>query len=310
MRKMFALLFLSSVSFASAPQQKTQAPGFYRSMIGDIEVTSLLDGFFPMKPKETLLKPAKNTNANLKKEFQSDASIPTSVNAFLINTGSRLILVDSGMGVFVPGFGHVISNLKAAGYQPEQVDEVVITHMHTDHLGGVVLDGKAAFPNADLRIDQNDIDFWANPNMDLNAPAQVQGMIKNSIAALAPYKAAGKLKPFHGKTVITTGVTALPYYGHTQGHTAYEISSKGKKLLLIGDTLHIASLQFADPNVSMQFDSDSKKALESRKAIFEQAATEGFLIGAAHLDFPGIGHVLKTGKGSYRYLPMPYAPLE
>jgi glyoxylase-like metal-dependent hydrolase (beta-lactamase superfamily II) len=173
-----------------------------------------------------------------------------------------------------------------------------------------VLDGKAAFPNADLRIDQNDIDFWANPNMDLNAPAQVQGMIKNSIAALAPYKAAGKLKPFHGKTVITTGVTALPYYGHTQGHTAYEISSKGKKLLLIGDTLHIASLQFADPNVSMQFDSDSKKALESRKAIFEQAATEGFLIGAAHLDFPGIGHVLKTGKGSYRYLPMPYAPLE
>jgi glyoxylase-like metal-dependent hydrolase (beta-lactamase superfamily II) len=305
---LFSNLFIGA-AFASAPFAKTQAPGFYRLMVGDYEVTVLFDGFFPMKPKEVLTSmPAAKLHNYLDESFQ-DETIPTSVNAFLINTGSRLILVDAGCGAFFgPSFGKVLGNLKASGYMPEQVDEVEITHMHADHLGGVVADGKAVFPHATLRMDQKDADFWLNADNEKAANPQVKGMIANAIIAVAPYKALGLFKPFQGKTDLSPGITALPAYGHTPGHTAYSIESHGKKLLLVGDLFHVEAIQFADPSASLIYDSDTQEAAVQRRKIFTQAADEGFLLGAAHLPFPGIGHVIRA-KSGFRYLPIPYAPL-
>jgi glyoxylase-like metal-dependent hydrolase (beta-lactamase superfamily II) len=304
-------LTLGLAAHAAAPQVKTQAPGYYRTMVGHIEVTTLFDGFFPMEPKKMLAHPNSKTNDLLVKSYQSSESLPTSVNGFLVNTGTKLILIDTGCGAFYgPSLGHLVENLKAAGYTPDQVDEIEITHMHTDHLGGIVTDGKAAFPNAILRIDQHDVDYWLNTDNEKGVSDQMKSNFTNAMAAVAPYKAAGRLKPFNGQTDITTGVTAIPEYGHTPGHTVYQIESNGAKLLLVGDTLHIEAIQFPDPSASLSFDSDEKKALAVRKSIFEDAATKGFMIGAAHLPFPGLGHVAKVGKGSYRYLPLPYGPVQ
>ncbi len=304
-------LALCLAASASAPELKTQAPGFYRLMVGTVEITVLFDGFYMMKPKDVLKAPeGPKVQGLLAGAFRGDV-IPTSVNAFLVNTGSRLILIDTGCGAFFgPSFGHIIENLKASGYTPEQVDEVEITHMHTDHLGGVVLNGKAVFPNATLRMDQRDSDFWLNPPSAEGQPDQLKGMVVNAIASVAPYKANGHFKPFQGKTELAPGVTAIPAYGHTPGHTAYQVESQGQKLLLVGDILHMGEVQFADPSAAVTFDSNSKEAVAKRKEIFKEAAKDGFLIGAAHLPFPGIGHVgVDKCGGGYRYLPIPYSPL-
>lgn len=312
MKISFALasLFLAISAQGSAPQVKTQAPGFYRMMVGDIEVTPLFDGFYPMKVKEALAKADKTTEDLLKKTFQGE-TVPTSVIGFLVNTGTRLILVDAGSGAFFgPDFGKIAANMKAAGYKPEQVDEIGITHMHSDHIGGVVLEGKMAYPNATLRLDQADADEWVNPENEKAATGMMKVHYTNAALAVAPYKAAGKFKPFHGRMEITAGVTAIPNYGHTKGHTAFLVESKGKKLMLVGDTFHLEAVQFADPSRNMAFDGNPKMAVAARKAIFEKAAADGTILGAAHLPFPGLGHVVRNGKGSYRYLPLPYAPVE
>ena len=237
-------------------------------------------------------------------------TIPTSVNSFLINTGTHLILVDSGCGAFFgPALGQMVTNLKASGYTPDQVDEVVITHMHTDHLGGIVADGKAVFPHATIRVDQKDADFWLNQDNAKTADPHMKDMFSNAEKAVAPYKALGQFKPFQGKTEIEPGITAIPSYGHTAGHTAYSIESKGKKLLLVGDLFHIQAIQFPNPSVSLIYDADPKQAVAQRKQIFKDASEQGFLIGAAHLPFPGIGHVAKAKEG-FQYLPIPYAPVQ
>jgi len=159
------LLMLSfpSVAQAGAPQVKTQAPGFYRMMLGDFEVTALFDGTLDLEPKKLLTNTTQaQVGKLLDRGFEKDA-VPTSVNGYLINTGSKLVLVDTGAGgLFGPTLGNLQANLKAAGYQPDQVDDVLITHMHGDHVGGLVQDGKLVFPNATIHAGQEDADFWLN----------------------------------------------------------------------------------------------------------------------------------------------------
>jgi glyoxylase-like metal-dependent hydrolase (beta-lactamase superfamily II) len=279
-------------------------------MVGTIEVTTLLDGFFPMKPLDFM----KNANAKkvhelLAKSDQGDV-ILTSDNAFLINTGSKLVLVDAGCGSFFgPSFGHVVENLKAAGYTPDQVDEILITHMHTDHLGGIVADGKAVFPHAVLRMDQKEADFWLNPENAKKIIAKAKDMFPQAAAAVAPYKSADRLKPFQGETEITTGIKAIPAPGHTPGHTAYAIESAGKKLLLVGDLFHVEALEFPNPEFKFIAETNDQDSIASKKRIFKEASDQGYPIGAAHLPFPGIGHVV-AAKPGYRYLPIPYAPVQ
>jgi glyoxylase-like metal-dependent hydrolase (beta-lactamase superfamily II) len=310
-QNLILILALTTSAVASAPMVKTQAPGYYRLMVGDYEITVLLDGFFPIKPRETLAPLPKGKLDDLLSQSHQGDLILTSVNGFLINTGTKLILVDSGCGAFFgPSFGHLVENLKASGYSPDQVDEVEITHTHGDHLGGIVKDGKAVFPHATVRVDQHDADFWLNLDNIKTAKIQMmKDMITWAVASVAPYKAINQFKPFNGKTEIAPGITAVPSYGHTPGHTAYLIESQGKKLFLVGDLFHVEAVQFPSPSTSMVFDADPKESAEQRKKIFKEVSKEGYLLGAAHLPFPGIGHVIAE-KSGYRYLPIPYGPVE
>lgn len=302
-----ALAALSGAAQANAPLSKVANPGFYRMMLGDFEVTALSDGTaaLPMEKLLTGTTPAKIdaalTKAYLKPPFD------TSVNGFLINTGTKLVLIDSGAGtMFGPTLGKLIANLKASGYQPEQVDEIYITHMHADHVGGLVTAGKIAFPNATVRAAKADADFWlSKENLD-KAPDAMKDFFKGAQAALTPYVTAGKFKPIEGDIELVPGIRAVAAPGHTPGHTLYEVTSKGQKLVAWGDIMHVASVQFPDPSVTIQFDADPKAAAAARKKAFADAAKAGYFVAIAHVPFPGLGQLRSDGAG-YHWYPVNYS---
>src|SRR6218665_2332812 len=193
-RMRFALALTMTLSLAAlgvqaaAPQLKTQAPGYYRLMLGDFEITALSDGTgdLPVDKLLTRAKPGQVEKAL--KQAHLQAPVETSVNAFLVNTGTKLVLIDTGAaGLFGPTLGKLLLNLKAAGYSPEQVDEVYITHLHPDHVGGLLSEGKAAFPNAVVRMDRHDADFWLSAEQLAKAPEAAKGMFQGAQAAVKPY---------------------------------------------------------------------------------------------------------------------------
>ena len=300
------MLSFSPMAQAAAPQVKTQAPGFYRMMLGDFEVTALFDGTLDLEPKKLLTNTTQEQVGKLlDRGFEKDA-VPTSVNGYLINTGSKLVLVDTGAGgLFGPTLGNLQANLKAAGYQPEQVDDVLITHMHGDHVGGFVQDGKLVFPNATIHAGQEDADFWLNKANLEKASAEMKGFFQGAMASLNPYVEAGKFKGMKGGTELAPGIKAVPAHGHTPGHNIYVVESKGQKLVLWGDLMHVAAVQFAQPQVTISFDVDSKPAAVERKKAYADAAKGRYLVGSAHLPFPGLGHVRAEGKG-YVWVPVDY----
>lgn len=296
-----------TTSHAEAPQQKTQAPGYYRMMLGDFEITALSDGTVDL-PVDQLLSGARpgQVQRALKRAYLG-VPLETSVNAYLINTGTRLVLIDTGAaGLFGPTLGKLSANLKAAGYLPEQVDEVYITHLHPDHVGGLLADGKAAFPNATLRFDQHDADFWLSNDRMTKAPDDAKGFFVGAMSAVKPYQEAGRLKTFSGTTELVPGVRAEPAPGHTPGHTFYVVESRGQKLVIWGDMMHVAAVQFPDPSVVIKFDVDSKAALPQRRKAFADAARQGYYVAIAHVSFPGIGRLRAEGKG-YAWVPVNYS---
>ena len=294
---------------AAAPMVKKQAPGYYRVMLGEFEVTALSDGTLDL-PMDKLLTntTAAATNKALNSYFLKNP-VETSVNAYLINTGNKLVMIDAGAAkLFGPTLGNLLANLKASGYQPEQIDEVYITHMHGDHIGGLMEGDKMAFPNAVVRADKRDADFWlSQANMD-KAPADGKDGFKGAMASINPYVKAGKFQPFEGATDLVPGVKAASSYGHTLGHTTYVVVSKGEKLVLWGDLMHAAAVQFAAPGVTIQFDSNSKAAAVERSKAYAAAAKAGYLVAATHLSFPGMGHLRAAGKG-YTWVPVNYTAL-
>jgi glyoxylase-like metal-dependent hydrolase (beta-lactamase superfamily II) len=302
----FALL-LSDSALAGAPMAKGQGPGWYRMMVGDFEVTALSDGTVDL-PVDQLLKdiaPAK-LQAALTRAYLKPP-VETSVNCYLINTGSKLVLIDAGAGgLFGPTLGKMVANLKASGYQPDQVDEIYITHMHPDHVGSLAANGKAAFANAVVRAHKLEGEFWLTPANKDKVPEAMKGFFDGAMASLNPYAASGKYKPFEGETELVPGVRAMPALGHTPGHTVYVVESKGEKLVVWGDLMHVAAVQFADPSVTIQFDVDSKKAGPERKKAYADAAKKGYFVAIAHVSFPGIGQLRAEGAG-YRWLPVNYS---
>lgn len=294
---------------ASAPLLGGQAPGYYRIMVGDIEVTALSDGTVDF-PMDTLLvgASADEIRSAYKKAFQR-LPAESSMNQFLVNTGSKLVLVDAGAGAFFgPTLGNTVASLRAAGYTPEQVDEVVITHMHVDHTGGLAHDGKRTFPNAVLRIARADLDFWMNPANEAKSPEGVRPSFPAAQKALKPYIAAGKLEPFDGATQIVPGIRAVPAPGHTAGHTYFLVESKGQELLAWGDVVHAAPVQFARPSVRIAWDSDDRAAEAAREKVFADAATRGYIVAGAHLPFPGLGHLVRASDGEgYVFVPVTYS---
>lgn len=301
------LALTATGAWAAAPQVKTQAPGYYRLMLGDFEITALNDGTLDLPVDQLMDKAKPGTVVKALQQAYLKPPVETSVNGYLINTGTKLVLIDTGAaGLFGPTAGRLLSNLKAAGYQPEQVDEIYITHLHPDHAGGLTQDGKPVFPNAVVRMDQRDADHWLNAANATKEPEGHRGFFPGIIAALKPYQDAGRVKPFNGTAELVPGIRPVPAPGHTPGHTIYMVESKGQQLAVWGDVMHVAAVQFPDPSVAINFDSDSKVAVPQREKVFADAAKKGYYVAGAHLSFPGIGHLRAEGK-HYVWVPVNYS---
>ncbi|HLP31662.1 MAG TPA: MBL fold metallo-hydrolase [Geothrix sp.] len=306
-----ALLCFTTLARAEAPQAQTQVPGYYRMMLGQFEVTALFDGALELDTK--LLHNTSPTELNklLARMFVGNPKMQTAVNAYLINTGKNLVLVDAGASkLFGPSLGFILQNMKAAGYEPSQVDTVVITHLHADHVGGITqADGGLVFPKARILVDKADHDFWLSTAVADKMPKNKQFFFKMARDAAAPYQKAGLWQTFVAGDTLVPGIRAEKADGHTPGHTAFAVESDGKKLLIWGDLVHAHAVQFARPGVSIEYDVDQKQAIATRKRIFKATAESKALVAGMHLPFPGIGHVRAEGKGSYSWVPIEFSPL-
>jgi glyoxylase-like metal-dependent hydrolase (beta-lactamase superfamily II) len=290
----------------AAPVVKPQVPGYYRQKLGSFEVTALSDGTAELPFTDLLARiPKEEIKASLERHYLHDP-VETSFNAFLINTGTHLVLIDTGAGtLFGPTLGKMNDNLRAAGYKPEDVNAVLITHLHPDHVGGISFEHERVFSNADVYVDAREVDEWLNEDKRNAASKEMQGFYDGARLSLAPYRLRARVREFKGDTQIVPGVRALSTYGHTPGHTVYEVTSGGATMLVIGDLIHQAAIQFEQPGVTIRFDSDQDAAAAQRRKVWEQAARHGYLIAAAHISFPGLGRVRAEGS-AFRWLPVSY----
>jgi glyoxylase-like metal-dependent hydrolase (beta-lactamase superfamily II) len=303
------VLVLCGTANAAAPLARTQAPGFYRMILGDFEVTALSDGTFEMHTKQFLTNTTpEKIDAALARAFLTDP-VEASVNAFLINTGTRLVLIDAGAGVlFGPTLGRVAANLRASGYTPEQVDAIYITHLHGDHVGGVMDGEKRLYPNATVFCDKHEADHWLSEAQMNAAPDVRKDTFKGAMASIKPYVASGRFQTFEGDTELAPGIRAVAAHGHTPGHTVYIVESADQRLVLWGDLMHVGAVQFPEPTVTIRFDSDSPAAATQRAKVFADVASRGSWVAGPHLPFPGIGHLRAEGLG-YSWVPANYTAL-
>jgi len=296
---------------APPAQQRTQVPGFYRMALGAFEVTAVYDGYVDLDPKILTGIAAADIQGLIARMFQdATPGVQTAVNAFLVHTGQNLVLVDTGAaGVFGPTLGGMAANIRAAGYDPAQVDTVLLTHLHGDHAGGLLgMDGKPLFPNATVWAAREEAAFWLDEAVAAKAPAEAQPFFKIARDAVAPYQAAGRFKTFAAGEEPVPGIRTVAAFGHTPGHTGFLVGSGGKSLLAWGDIVHNHAVQFARPEVVIEFDVNKEQALATRRRIFDEAARDSLWVAGAHLPFPGIGHVRSEG-GMYAWVPVEYGPL-
>jgi glyoxylase-like metal-dependent hydrolase (beta-lactamase superfamily II) len=297
-----AAVIAAMPALASAPMAWTQAPGYYRMMLGAFEVTALLDDNSPWPSALDDLYPALPAadKAAVRARTQLTPNNDASTIGFLINTGGKLVLVDAGGGEF--NDGKLVRMLKASGYQPEQVDEVFLTHMHPDHVGGLAQGGARVFPNARVHANARELAQWQR----MAGAGDATG--KAVIARIAPYLAAKRYESFDGAGELMPGLRAVPSYGHTAGHTFYQLESAGVKLMLWGDFLVNEKLQLDLVDVAPPSEADGAAGIALRRTVYADAAREGYLIADAHAPFPGIGRVREIG-GHYVWIAADYASL-
>lgn len=263
--------------------------------IGDVEVITVSDGRLDSTYGTFLGSAEEVERAGL----SPDAPVSLPVNAFLLRSNGKRVLVDAGSGSSMgPTLGKLPDNLRAIGMAPETIDFVLLTHIHPDHSNGLVDDeGRPNFPNAEIMVHADDLRFWVEREPDAADSEARQRVMKQARRAFAPYRdrvraiSEGELLP---------GISAHPQPGHTFGHTGWLVSSGGEALLIWGDIVHVPAVQFARPDALLSVDLDPQAARRSRLRVLECVATGRIRVAGAHLGFPGIGHVLRDGSG-YRF---------
>jgi glyoxylase-like metal-dependent hydrolase (beta-lactamase superfamily II) len=293
------LVAIPNAALAAPPQRHDQVPGFYRLKVGDLEVTALFDGHGVFDAH--WLNGTKATMDGVLEALHEDPRLlDVSDEGFLVNTGKQRILVDAGAGTWWGGgaLGRLEGSLRSAGYTPEEIDIVLVTHLHSDHVGGLTTqDGKRVFPNADVYVAKAESDFWLSPEIAAKAPKDAQPFFQSAQAIAAPYIKAGKWHTFGGSEPIIDGMQLVPLHGHTPGHTAYEFSSKGQKILFWGDTIHAQRVQLQHPELTAVFDIDQNAAAATRLQLLPKLAREDVLIAGPHMPFPALGRLRKEGSG-------------
>ncbi|WP_404463715.1 MBL fold metallo-hydrolase [Vreelandella aquamarina] len=292
-------------------QQQEQASGWFRMMVGEYEVTALYDGHTSLNTSLLSGMEQDEILRHLDALFiDAESGVQTAVNAFLVHTGENLVLVDAGSAAcFGPTLGQVEKNLRASGYAPEDVDTILMTHLHPDHVCGLADEnGDAIYPNAELRASQDDADFWLDKERSQALPEEQRAFFTMAQDAVAPYQESDRFSPFEQGDELLMGIVAQDTHGHTPGHASFMLNSDDDSMLVWGDVVHNYGVQFADPSVTIEFDSDPEQAASTRQAVLESAVADKHWVAGAHMPFPGIGHIVEDSEG-YRWLPIEFGPV-
>ncbi|HEX8322780.1 MAG TPA: MBL fold metallo-hydrolase [Tepidisphaeraceae bacterium] len=294
---------------AAAPATLPQGAGFYRTHVGELEVTIVSDGSFPLTPYPTFGANASEEAVNnlLNDNFLDPAKLMGQVNAVVVRkAGGPVTLIDTGCGkLFGPAAGFALQNLAAAGVKPDDVRHVLFTHLHPDHAGGAVTDGRKTFPNATHHVSEQEASFWTSAQPDFSksgVPADFQPVMietaRNVIKVLEP-------KRFAPGSELLPGILPRLTVGHTPGHCVVTIQDGGQSLVYLGDMVIHHVLVPAHPEWFVGFDTDREMAVTARQTLLADLAQSRSLVSGSHLPFPSLGHFKKADAG-YAYVPAPW----
>jgi glyoxylase-like metal-dependent hydrolase (beta-lactamase superfamily II) len=278
-------------------------PVAYRFTLGDFQVTTVLDGTAAADGPETIF--GVNQTPETVKSFATENLLPADklVNGFtpvVVNTGSDLVLFDTGNGAGREETGLLVERLKAAGIEPAQITLVVLTHFHPDHIGGLMTGGKPTFPNARYVWNEAEYAFWSSPDRLTGPTERPAKIVQSNVVPLADKATAIK-----DGTEVVPGIRAIEATGHTPGHTTYHLESNGKRLLLGGDFCNHFVLSLQQPDWHVRFDMDKDKAAATRKRVLSMLAADRIPFTSYHMLFPAVGFVEAAGN-SFRYVPVTY----
>ena len=281
-----------------------QAPAFFRYRIGDMQVTAIHNGIAE-RPTEGLIPnaPPGALQQVLDDNFLPRDKFPISFTTLVVNTGAKLVLIDTGYGDNGPPSTAIwMANFRAAGFDPANVDAILISHFHADHISGFRLkDGTAPFPNAELMVPAAEWDFWMSDDNMAKGPAGIQPSFQNSRRVFGP--SAANATRFAWDKEVVPGITAIRADGHTPGHTAFALSSGSGKLMVMSDTTNNPLVFARHPDWSAVFDQDAAQAGTTRRRLLDIAATEKMQVAFYHAPFPATGHLAREVDG-FRFAPL------
>jgi len=307
---------LTSSARAAAPVAGKQAPGLYRYKVGEFEVTVITDGARSFPLPDAMVRNAKKdeVNAALEKAFLPKDTMTIPFNPVVVNTGSKLVLIDTGNG---PGayeqskgaVGQVHTNLAAAGIDRNAIDAVIISHFHGDHINGLLTaDSKPAFPNAEVLVPAAEWKYWTDDGEASKAAGNqvLDGNFKNVKRVFGAL--GNKVTQYEPGKELITGITSYASYGHTPGHTSHIVSSGSGKVMVQADVTNRPELFAVNPGWHFTFDMDGPMAENSRRKLYDMLAAEKMMIQGFHYAFPAAGYVEKAGTG-YRVVPVSWSPV-
>lgn len=286
MRTLLGFLLIVNVMYIPIQMSAQNAENVFSYKAGLFEIT-LLSESQGQGNKSILIGAA----PEMLQKYAPEGTFPNGTNAFFVKTPDTNILVDAGFG------RNLFNNLQTIGISPEQVDVVLLTHMHGDHIGGMLRDGKPSFPNAEVYLAQPEHDYWVNESRGQQAQ-DVIAAYKNKLHLFQPVEAGEKGIP------LVAGIQGIAAYGHTPGHTAFLLESDNEKLLIWGDLTHAMAIQMPYPQVAVTYDVNPGDAIAYRKKLLEYTEKNKIPVAGMHIAFPGIGVVTKdAASGGYTFTP-------
>jgi glyoxylase-like metal-dependent hydrolase (beta-lactamase superfamily II) len=309
---LIALLGLAGIDNLFAAIKPTAiSSGFHKLKLGKLDITIITDGHIIMSPIQPNFAPgiaADKVNKDLTDHFASTKEADLSINVMVIKDGAKTILIDTGCGAnFGESSGWMYGNLSKAGINPDSITDVVISHAHPDHIGGLTgKDGKLTFPKAAVHLSRIDHDFWMSAKPDFSKSKMKDnkqmldlclGIARRNITA-----AKANLHLFEDGASLLGCLKMQIAAGHTPGHTVTNISSDGQEMLHVADLVHSPILVFDHPEWGFEGDTDFNMAVATRKKVLQSLTTSRKLTFSYHLPWPGLGHV-KSHVGGYDWLP-------